>query len=80
MVKKVVLKKIDPESVPEFTAHGGRREGAGRKPVRPGGVLRRIFAITHYHEDLLAGVVARDGHASKSAAIRKFIEDAAGVS
>ena len=84
MVRKkaepVVITKIDPETVPEFKVHGGKREGAGRKPIRPGGVLRRIFAITQYHEDLLDGVVAKQGYASKSAAIRSFIENAAGVS
>jgi len=61
----------------EKKSHGGYREGSGRKPIFPGGVLRRIFAISAHHESLLLGVQAYRGYETKSDAVRKLIEEAA---
>jgi hypothetical protein len=55
--------------------HGGKRAGAGRKPISPGGVLRRIFTMTAYHENLLAGIMTKTGERNRSAVIRRLLEE-----
>lgn len=70
----MVKKKTVPVSEP--VTHGGKRAGAGRKPISPGGVLRRIFTMTAYHEELLAGLMVKFGVNNRSAVVRKLLEDA----
>lgn len=55
------------------SSHGGRREGAGRKPLADG-ITRRLFALTPRHSELLEQYRQRHGLRSASAAIRHLIE------
>jgi hypothetical protein len=53
--------------------HGGRREGAGRKPLSDG-ILRRLYSLTPRHVELLDGYRQRHGLRTNSAALRHMIE------
>jgi hypothetical protein len=56
-----------------MTAHGGRRAGSGRKPLAEG-IVRRLFALTPRHLELLEQYRQRHELASGSAAMRHLIE------
>ena len=68
-------RKQKPVEVEEPKAHGGKRIGAGRKPIRPGGVLRKIFAMTAYHENLLNRSMVKRGIDNRSELFRKLLEE-----
>lgn len=54
---------------------GGKRAGAGRKPL-PGGRLTRCYALTQEHVDLLERYRHLHGLKSASDALRLLIEQA----
>jgi hypothetical protein len=62
-----------PEMEEELLKHGGRREGAGRKPLAEG-IVRRLFALTLRHVELLEQYRQRHALRSGSAAMRHLIE------
>jgi hypothetical protein len=55
------------------TARGGRREGAGRKPLEDG-LVRHLIGLTPRHINLLDQYQDRHRLASRSAAMRHMIE------
>ena len=57
------------------TAHGGAREGAGRKAAEPGGV-DRAFRLYPRHLELIARWQREHANSSASEAVRQMLEAA----
>ena len=62
-----------PEMEEQLIKHGGRREGAGRKPL-PDGRVTRCYTVTLRHVELLERYRQTHGLNSASEAIRHIIE------
>jgi hypothetical protein len=63
---------------PRATGWGGRRAGAGRKPL-PGGALTASFILSPLHLSLIAQWQQAHGCASASHALRQIVEAVARV-
>jgi hypothetical protein len=59
----------------EVGAHGGKREGAGRKPLA-GGRVTRCYALTQQHVDLIEQYRVARGLSSASEALRAMLASA----
>jgi len=57
------------------SVRGGRREGAGRKPLADG-IVRRLFALTPRHLEILEQYRQHHQLKSGSAAMRHLLEHA----
>jgi len=53
--------------------HGGKRTGAGRKPLADG-IVRRLFALTPRHLEIIEQYRKRHQLKSGSAALRHLLE------
>jgi hypothetical protein len=62
-----------PDMESELAKHGGRRAGAGRKPLAEGR-LTRCYALTSRHVDALERYRQQHNLTSASEAIRHLIE------
>jgi DNA-binding PadR family transcriptional regulator len=54
--------------------HGGRREGAGRKPLSEG-ITRRLYSLTPRHVELLEQYRQTHALSTNSAALRHLIDN-----
>ena len=53
--------------------HGGKREGAGRKPLGSQTMVKRTFTITHEQDSWLEEIVRETG-SNKSEIVRGILE------
>lgn len=60
--------------IPTERTRGGKREGAGRKPLATGR-LTRCYALTQQHVDLVEDLRLMMGQTSASATVRWLIEE-----